>query len=193
MSAQRYRTLVADPPWRYTKQPTELRSGGRGASAEHHYCTATTDELALIDVAGLAADDAHLYCWVTNPILTRQRQAISGSLDAIDLVRAWGFAPRALLTWVKTGPPGMGFYFRGNTEHIIFATRGQAGIEAASRVRNYFEAPRGAHSAKPDAFLDMVERISPGPYLELFARRARFGWDYWGNESLGTAAMAGEL
>jgi len=49
--------------------------------------------------------------------------------------------------------------------------------------------PRGAHSAKPDAFLDIVEQVSPGPYVELFARRARFGWDYWGDESLGTAEM----
>jgi len=178
----RYRTIVADPPWRYTKTPTEAT--GSGASAEHKYPTMTTDAMAEIPVAGWAEDDAHLYVWVTNPILTEQRPSTTGSLNAPALIRAWGFEPKTVLTWHKTGPPGMGFYWRGNTEHIIFAVRGNLPIGASSRIRNIFQSPRGRHSAKPEAFLDLVEQVSPGPYLELFARRNRMGWDTFGDEAL---------
>jgi N6-adenosine-specific RNA methylase IME4 len=72
----------------------------------------------------------------------------------------------------------------------VFATRGKLPIAPANRARNIFQAPKGRHSAKPDSFYDMVERVSPAPRVELFARRARLaGWDYWGDESLGTAEM----
>ena len=185
----RYRTIVCDPPWRYTQKPPAKT--GAGVSAEHKYSTATTDELAHIDVAGMATDDAHLYMWVTNPILTRQRQSISGSLDAVDLARAWGFEPKTLLTWLKgENGAGMGWYFRGDTEHVMFCVRGDLPIAADKRVSNVFRGCHGEHSAKPDSFIDLVEQVSPGPYLELFARRARFGWDYWGDQSLGTAEVA---
>jgi N6-adenosine-specific RNA methylase IME4 len=187
----RYRTIVADPPWRYTKNPPPKGKGGRfpltnggGASAEDHYPTMTTDAMQDIDVAGLAADDAHLYCWVTNPVLLRQRPEIMGHISAPAVVRAWGFEPMALLTWHKTGPPGMGFYFRGQTEHVIFAIRGKAPIPPAARLRNLFESPRRGHSEKPELFLDLVEQVSPAPRIELFARRQRFGWDTWGDEAL---------
>jgi N6-adenosine-specific RNA methylase IME4 len=95
----------------------------------------------------------------------------------------------------------MGYYLRSNTEHCIFATRGKPMVPADPYLASWFEAdepnagalykwPRGHHSAKPDAFYDLVEQVSPGPYLEMFARRARFGWDYWGDQSLGTAELA---
>ena len=185
----RYRTIVADPPWRYTKNPPART--GSGASAEHQYQTMTTDEMSLIDVASLAHDDAHIYVWVTNPILTEQRMAITGSLNAPALVRAWGFEPKTMLTWHKTGPPGMGFYWRGQTEHVIFGVRGNAPIPPGTRLRNLFESPRGRHSAKPEMFLDLVEQVSPGPFIELFARRQRFAWDTWGNEALQHVEMGG--
>jgi N6-adenosine-specific RNA methylase IME4 len=68
-------------------------------------------------------------------------------------------------------------------------TPGENGKFAPGAAENHFQAPRTAHSAKPDCFYDMVERVTPGPHVEMFARRARFGWAYWGNESLGTASM----
>lgn len=186
----RYRTIVADPPWRYTSNPVELRSGGNGRSAEHHYSTMTTDDMAQLDVAALAETDAHLYVWVTNPMILGSRPTVRGSLDPVALVRAWGFDPKAILTWIKgEGGGGPGWYFRGDTEHVIFAVRGNLPIPAAKRMSNVFRGRRGGHSEKPDSFLDKVEVVSPGPYLELFARRARFGWDYYGDESLGTAEM----
>jgi N6-adenosine-specific RNA methylase IME4 len=77
------------------------------------------------------------------------------------------------------------------TEHVIFATRGDSQIPAALRESNVIHAPRTRHSEKPDAFMDLVERVSPGPYLEMFSRRARFGWDTWGDEALGTVEGVG--
>lgn len=186
-----YRTIVVDPPWRYTQHATE-RTGG-GASAEHQYATMTTDEIATLPVAASAAPNAHLYLWVTNPVLVDARPTIRGRLSAFDLVHAWGFEPKTLLTWHKLGPPGLGFYFRGDTEHVIFATRGDAGILPALRESNHFAAPKGRHSAKPDRFYELVERVSPGPYLELFARRRRYGWDVWGNEAPEFAASQSEM
>ena len=179
----RYHTIVADPPWEY--QPTKADPGGyaRGV-AEAHYGTLPLSAIAEIPVAHLVEADAHLYCWVTNPVLTEQR---TKGWSAVDVVRAWGFEPKTLLTWVKPGI-STGFFFRGATEHVIFAVRGSLPIEPARRERNWFEGKKGAHSAKPDSFYDLVERVSPGPYAELFARRARFGWDYpIGDQALGGA------
>ncbi len=178
----KYRTIVADPPWRYQTNST---MGIR--TAEAHYETMEVSEIAVLPVADLAEDDAHLYLWVTNPVLTEQRT--DGSPIAV--ARAWGFEPKTLLTWTKP-KWGMGFFFRGRTEHVIFAVKGDLGIEASMREANLFQGSQGAHSEKPDSFYDLVERVSPGPYLELFARRARFGWDYWGDESLGTATLPSE-
>jgi N6-adenosine-specific RNA methylase IME4 len=177
-----YQTIVADPPWQYTK--ADLQSYARGA-AEGHYDTESVSAIARIPLGELAADDAHLFMWVTNPVLTEQRCDAS----PLSVVRAWGFEPKTVLTWVKPDG-GPGWYFRGNTEHVIYAVRGKAGIPAALRESNVFTAPRQGHSVKPDCFYDKVERVCPGPYMEAFARRARFGWDYWGDQSLGTAVLA---
>ena len=123
-----------------------------------------------------AASNAHLYLWVTNAKLL--------DYDYAHLFSSWGFAYKTALTWHKTSCLGIGHYFRGETEHVLFGIRGRLPIEPALRERNLFQSPRTRHSAKPDAFFDLVERVSPGPYLELFARRQRLGWDTWGNEAL---------
>jgi N6-adenosine-specific RNA methylase IME4 len=167
-----YRTIVADPPWASMHQRSTYHRG----KPERHYSTMTVDEICALDVD--AADDAHLWLWGINRTME----------DAYCVVRAWGFVPMTLLTWAKQGP-GMGYYLRNNTEHAILATRGKPQVPADAALSSWYVWPKGAHSAKPDAFYDLVESVSPGPYVELFARRARFGWDYWGNESLGTATM----
>lgn len=178
----RYATVVADPPWQYNATKTELRSSGRGAGAEHHYPTMTNEELAALPVADIAADQAHLYLWTTNPRLIGDRRG-KRDVTPFDIAEAWGFRPITLLTWIKPGRNGTGWYFRGQTEHIIFCTRGKLGIPAAIREANVFTAPRRRHSAKPDEFFALAERVSPGPRVELFARNARLGWDVWGNEA----------
>jgi N6-adenosine-specific RNA methylase IME4 len=172
----KYRTVVADPPWRYV---IGKHSGMRG-TAESHYPTMGYAEILALPVAEMVDVDAHLYLWVTNPLLTEQR---TEGISAADIVRAWGFEPKTMLTWAKN-QIGLGFFFRGQTEHVMFGVRGRCPIPEAMRESNLIMAPRTAHSAKPDAFMDLVERVSPGPYLEMFARRKRLGWDTWGNEAL---------
>jgi N6-adenosine-specific RNA methylase IME4 len=185
-----YRTIVADPPWRYTgpRRPENVgRAPGRGGVAESHYRTMDTEEIAHLPVGQLADQEAHLYLWVTNPVLTEQRH--HGS--PFDVVRAWGFEAKTLLTWCKQGGIGMGWYFRGMTEHVIFATRSDLGIPTALRESNVIHAPRTRHSQKPDAFMDLVERVSPGPRLEMFARRQRIGWDTWGDQAIEDVELIG--
>ena len=184
-----YSTIVADPPWKYTGTRQHSDNGDRrGAPAEARYDTLTMAAICEIPVASIVADEAHLYLWATNPRLFQGYR--NDPLGAFDVMKAWGFTYQTMLTWVKTGAPGLGFYFRGATEHVLFGTRGKLGIAPALRKPNVFTAPRGRHSSKPDVFFELVEQVSPGPYVELFSRRERDGWDSWGHESAGTAEMA---
>jgi N6-adenosine-specific RNA methylase IME4 len=155
-------TIVIDPPWQYGNTST------RGA-AEDHYPTMSYDELAALELP--ATDDAHLYLWVTNNFIR----------EGLELCDVWGFTFKTLLTWVKP-QMGMGNYFRSVTEHVIFGIRGN--LPTARRDRtNVINADRTRHSAKPDAFYDLVEQMSPAPHYEMFARRRRTGWYMWGNEA----------
>lgn len=179
-SMTRYRTIVADPPWR-VHQPPEWNCGKPAGRKNRSvpYATMTTSEIAALPVAAMAAESAHLYLWTIN----RYVEAAYG------IARAWGFAPSTLLTWCKPRKGlGVGGAYALTTEHILFARRGKGAFERRHGTC-WFQWPRGAHSAKPDAFLDIVEQVSPGPYAELFARRARFGWDYpIGDQALGGVA-----
>ena len=188
---ERYRTIVADPPWAY---PGGWPGASTSAKAVHNpaevteyrrtalgYGSMSVEEIAALPVASLAAENCHLYLWTTNRYLR----------DAFDVLDAWGFRYSQTLPWCKTpmgkGPGGT---WAQNVEYILHARRGS--LRAHRRFDSaWFNWKRTArHSVKPDAMLDMVEMASPGPYVELFARRARFGWDYWGDQSLGTAEMA---
>lgn len=182
----KYRTIVADPPWTYQRS-----SGlGRGRAAADQYPTMTNADIAALPVGEMADDGAHLYLWVTNPRLFAEAH---DEVGPIEMLRGWGFRYVTTLTWHKLGAPGMGWYFRGDTEHVLFGVRGSAPIAPAKRVSNHFAASRREHSAKPDRFYEIVERVSPGPYLELFARRRRFGWDVWGNEAPELAVSQAEM
>jgi N6-adenosine-specific RNA methylase IME4 len=159
-----YPTIVSDPPWSYRDT-----LGPRGAG--HHYPTMTLADLCALPVFSWARPDAHLYLWVTNSHLR----------EGLDLVKAWGFEYKTMLTWIKSGSLGLGHYYRVNTEHCLFAVRGRLDV-LRHDVRNHFTAPIGKHSSKPEAFYDLVEQMSPAPRLEMFARHQRLGWDTWGNE-----------
>jgi N6-adenosine-specific RNA methylase IME4 len=160
-TATEFPTIVIDPPWRYDNVAT------RGA-AEDHYPTMTQAE--LLDMEIPAADDAHLYLWVTNSFFE----------DGFELMRRWGFTYKTCLTWCKP-QIGMGNYFRSTTEHVLFGVKGRQPT-LRNDVPTHFIADRTKHSAKPESFYDLVESCSPGPYHEMFARRTRFGWSSWGNE-----------
>lgn len=168
MSDQRYRTIVADPPWDYPGAQPPWRS-----SVAAHYPLMALDEIADLPIDDLAAADAHLYIWAVLPMME----------DAFYIARSWRFRPSTVLTWCKAGP-GLGGGYRGNTEHLIVARRGRAPFSAVG-TGTWFVAPRRDHSQKPELFLDLIEQMSPGPYLELFSRRNRLGWDTWGDEALG--------
>jgi N6-adenosine-specific RNA methylase IME4 len=170
-----FRTIVADPPW-----SLDL-GGGWGARVDKgrpqkFYDTMDLDAIKALRVP--AAEQAHLYLW-----------AVTQHVDwGFEVARAWGFQPVTMLTWRK---PGLGVgRFRCNTEHVIVARKGsrhgnpfgQGGRHAQATDGTVFDWPRGRHSEKPAAFFTLVEQISPGPRLEMFARRARMGWDSWGNE-----------
>ncbi len=181
--------IVADPPWMYQKRPG-MNGGGEGAPgiAEREYPTMTNEEIAALPVRSVAAPDAHLFMWITNPGVYGGRFS---DVTPADIAAAWGFEYRTLLTWVKTvsdgriNRGGMGWYFRGATEHVLYATRGRAGIPAELRQPNVFLAAKGRHSAKPRAFFDLVEKVTEGRRLEMFARAPRAGWTVWGNQSAG--------
>lgn len=166
----RYRTIVADPPWRTTTGPQWKPGSGHKPLP---YPVMTMEAIKALPVSDLAEDAAHLYLWTTN-ILVPQ---------AYEVVAAWGFKPSVLLTWCKA-PLGMGLgdAFGITTEFVLFAHRG--GLRPLTREPStWWQWKRGKHSQKPEGFLDIVEQVSPGPYLEMFARRNRLGWDTWGNES----------
>lgn len=162
---QRFRTILADPPWDIQQK------GARGA--EMHYDLMTLERIKGMPVADLAEDDSHLWLWVTNATLR----------VGYDVAEAWGFSVRSPLTWVKFRL-GLGNYLRNATEHLLFATRGRAPVNFRSQP-TWINAPVTDHSHKPEEQYALIERISGGPYLELFARRrppSTADWSVWGNQ-----------
>ncbi len=187
--APKYRTIVADPPWPYDN-PSGVQRGYKadgttdagGGSAER-YGAMSVEELCALRPP--VEDDAHLYLWTTNSFM----------VEAHQVARAWGFSVKTICTYGKVQSDGtpsrkMGYYFRGATEHVLFAVRGSLRLQVSEAQSTLWLWPRLPHSQKPDAFYDLVELCSPGPYLEMFSRRARLGWDTWGDESLGHVALA---
>jgi len=181
---KKYRTIVADPPWPIAKDwpvgriPKGEKHDGRRTKIP--YKTMSLDEISSIQMASIAEKDAHLYLWTVNRFLG----------ESIEIVRTWGFRYTQTLVWAKA-PMGLGpgGTYAGNIEFIVLAKRGS--LKPLRRVDTmWFNWPRTAkHSRKPEAFQDMVETVSPGPYLEMFARRQRPGWDVWGNEVESTAEL----
>jgi N6-adenosine-specific RNA methylase IME4 len=190
----KYRTIVADPPWPIAwTGGAATRVNGRGERHVNHkfkadlpYERMSLEAIRELPVTELAERDAHLYLWTPDQFL------IDGSAGRV--VTSWGFQPGRLLIWRKTGF-GLGRFPRPQHEAVIVCRRGSLPfrVDDVGSVQTWkfaYENGARAHSRKPDGFLALVERASPGPYLEMFARRARFGWDYWGDESLQTAGVA---
>lgn len=139
------------------------------------------DELAQLPVSGLAAETSHLYLWVPNALLP----------EGLSIMNAWGFSYKSNLVWHKlrkdggSDGRGVGFYFRNVTELLLFGVRGKNArtLQAGRTQVNYLGTRKREHSRKPDEQYDLIESCSPGPYLELFSRGARKGWDVWGNQA----------
>ena len=159
----RYRTILADTPW-----GTKNQQGGFGAV--RHYTLMSVREICALPVGRLAAEDAHLWLWVTNADVFEQ----------IQVMEAWGFSYRSCLTWIKPRF-GLGVYLRNQTEHLLLGVRGRAPVQFRGQG-TWTYAPLQEHSHKPEEQYAIIERCSSGPYLELFARRKQPGWDSWGNQ-----------
>jgi N6-adenosine-specific RNA methylase IME4 len=173
-----YRTVLADPPWRFSNRTGKVAPEHRRLD---RYSTLELDAICALEVAGVVADRAHLYLWVPNALLP----------EGLRVMQAWGFRYVSNLVWAKRrqdgGPDGrgVGFYFRNVTELILFGVRGKnvRTLAAARRQVNLIETRKREHSRKPDEQYGLIEACSPGPYLELFARHPRPGWDGWGDEA----------
>lgn len=165
----KFATIVIDPPWDWSDEGDQDQLG----RARPDYATMTIDELERLQVAKLADIDCHLYLWITNRSLPK----------GFRLLEAWGFRYITALTWVKPHF-GMGNYFRGQTEHVLFGVKGSQPLKRKD-VGTVFMADRGpdGHSSKPPSFLELVESCSPGPYLEMFSRSNRDGWTAWGENT----------
>lgn len=170
------RTIVADPPWTPSLGATWRTRFTDKARPQKHYDTMTLEEICAVPVSEMVEKQAHLWLWVIN-------QHIDWGYT---VARAWEFEPWGIITWAK---PGLGTgRFQTNTEHILVCRRGpRHGNPFGQTGGTWFNWPRGRHSAKPEAFYDLVEKVSPAPYLELFARRARFGWEYALSDELESA------
>lgn len=171
-----YRTIVADPPWPLV---WDGRAGGlHRRSTSLSYSLMSVEAIAEMPVAALAAPDAHLFLWVI-PKLNREGAGVQ-------VAKAWGFSVVSEIVWEKPNI-GMGLFPRNCHEILLVCRRGALNWEGSRSVRSVQRWPQvqetnggKTHSAKPAAALDLIEEASPGPYVELFARRPRLGWDSWG-------------
>ncbi len=167
---KKYNIIYADPAWQYK------RNGNY--SAESKYNIMSLDAIKDLPVNNISENNSHLYMWVTNPFIS----------EGLEVCKSWGFEYKTLLTWVKTykdGSPimGMGYYFRGATEHIIFGVKGKKLCDNKNTKNIFFNIQR-QHSQKPDFVKDMIVKCSGDlPRIELFARQETEGWDCWGNET----------
>jgi N6-adenosine-specific RNA methylase IME4 len=153
-----FQVIVADPPWRYDS----------GNSLP--YPTMDIEEIKALPVAEIADGNAILWLWTTNAHLR----------VAFDVVEAWGFKYRTMLTWVKDRM-GTGEWLRGQTEHCMLAVRGNP-VFLHGNHTTVLEAARREHSRKPEEFYALVEETAPGSKVELFARGKRAGWIAFGNQ-----------
>lgn len=172
MASIEFRTIVADPPWwpRLHRNTVGRREGPYRAGPQRYYTLLDVEDICALRPP--SAKQAHLWLWVLNQHLDWGYQ----------VARAWGFEPQQTLTWCK---PGFGTgQFQCNSEQVLLCRKGSPAGNAFGRTGGtWFEWPRGRHSEKPGAFYDLVERVSPGPYLEMFCRAPRLGWTAWGNEA----------
>ena len=165
---KKYQVIYADPPWSYKNKKT---GGSMISGAEAKYPTMTVEEICALDIP--AEKDAVLFLWATVPLLP----------EAFKVMEAWGFKYKTMLTWRKIMSLGMGYWYRGQCEHLLFGVRGKV---KAFRVQkaNFIQSKAGKHSEKPDEVRKRIVEMFGDelPKVELFARQNHIGWDAWGNE-----------
>lgn len=180
-AGERYRTILADPPWQFRNRTGKVAPEHKRLN---RYPTMSLAEIKMLPVQEVADDNCHLYLWVPNALL----------VEGLEVMKAWGFQYKTNIIWEKIrndGAPdgrGVGFYFRNVTEILLFGVKGK-NVRTLSPGRsqvNLIRSKKREHSRKPDEVIDLIERCSEGPYLELFARGVREGWTMWGNQAVDT-------
>jgi N6-adenosine-specific RNA methylase IME4 len=178
LAGRRFGTVLADPPWRFVNRTGKVAPEHRRLA---RYPTLTVEQICTLPVPDHLAATAHCYLWVPNALLP----------EGIEVLRAWGFEYKSNLVWHKVRKDGgsdgrgVGFYFRNVTEIILFGTRGRNArtLPPGRRQVNLIASRKREHSRKPDEQYAVIEACSPGPFLELFGRGTRAGWQVWGNQA----------
>lgn len=175
---KKFSTIYADPPWRFQNRTGKVAPEHKRLT---RYDTMELEDIKSLPISSIAEQKCHLYLWVPNALLP----------DGLEVMKAWGFEYKGNIVWEKVrkdGEPdgrGVGFYFRNVTELLLFGVRGTPNrtlAPARSQV-NLIRTQKREHSRKPDEIIPIIERCSPGPYIELFARGDREGWTMWGNQA----------
>ena len=175
---KKYKTIYADPPWQFQNRTGKVAPEHKRLN---RYPTMKLEDIMKLPVGDVADEKSHLYLWVPNSLLT----------EGLQVMEAWGFEYKTNLIWEKTrkdGEPdgrGVGFYFRNVTEILLFGIKGEKNrtLDPGRSQVNLIRAMKKEHSRKPEEFIDLIEKCSNAPYLEVFARGNRDSWDMWGNQA----------
>lgn len=178
VEGQRFRTILADPPWQFVNRTGKVAPEHRRLS---RYGTLDLECIKSLPVASVASQSSHIYLWVPNALLP----------EGLAVLDAWGFKYKSNIIWHKIrkdgGPDGrgVGFYFRNVTEILLFGVRGKNSrtLDPGRSQVNFIATRKREHSRKPDEQYALIESCSPGPFLELFGRGVRPGWNCWGNQA----------
>jgi N6-adenosine-specific RNA methylase IME4 len=173
-SGKKSAVIYGDPPYTFDTYSEK----GEQRSPARHYNVQSLADIKAMPIEKLAADDCALFLW-----------AVSNQLpDALDIIKAWGFVYKTVaFTWIKQNRSGeglftgMGYWTRSNAEVCLLATRGSP-KRLAKDVHQVILSPVGEHSAKPEEARSRIQRLLPGPYLELYGRQPVPGWTVWGNQ-----------
>jgi N6-adenosine-specific RNA methylase IME4 len=177
LGRERFGTVLADPPWRFTNRTGKMAPEHKRLS---RYGTMTLEEILELPVPQIVLPQSHLYLWVPNALIR----------EGLEVMKRWGFTYKTNLIWYKRrkdgGPDGrgVGFYFRNVTEMILFGVRGGLRTHAPGRRQvNIISSRKREHSRKPDELYPIIQGCSPGPYMEMFARHPLSGWTQWGDQA----------
>jgi N6-adenosine-specific RNA methylase IME4 len=162
-AGEKFGTIYADPPWPYSNQATR-------SATDNFYSTMTLENIATLPVAELTADKAHLHLWTTNGFLFESRA----------ILEAWGFTYKSCFVWVKP-QMGIGNYWRVSHEFMLLGVKGGL-VFADHAQKSWLRHDRIGHSKKPGVVRQIIEKASPGPYLEMFGREIVEGWTVYGNQ-----------
>lgn len=161
-----YRSIVIDPPWPMEKIEREVRPNQAGFD----YPTMSIEEISAMDIP--IADDAFVFLWTTQKFLP----------SAFQILQAWDLKYRFTMVWHKNGGIQPYNCAQFNCEFVLVGSKGNPIFADLKAFKTAFNAPRQEHSVKPDAFYELVSRVTLEPRLDMFSRREIEGFDVWGDE-----------